>query len=232
MDFTFDEEERAIQETAEGLFAGLSTPERVQEVEAGEDRIDRELWAELAKADLLGLTVPEAYGGGGFGMVALALVLEAQGRTVAPVPLWATVALGSMPIAQFGSEALRAAVLPGVATGDDGAHRRAGRCGRRHLARRPRPAVGVGNLRSGRRDPDRDRLRRPRRPRGRSGACPGGSGRRRGRRRGGPGRRRGHHGAGLHHQSRDPSPRPSGRGEGRPRRRSWPPGIRGAGTRW
>ncbi|MGD0393987.1 MAG: acyl-CoA dehydrogenase family protein [Acidimicrobiales bacterium] len=118
MDFTFDEEERAIQETAEGLFTGLSTPERVQEVEAGEDRIDRELWAALAKADLLGLTVPEAYGGGGFGMVALALVLEAQGRSVAPVPLWATVALGSMPIAEFGSEALRTVVLPGVATGD------------------------------------------------------------------------------------------------------------------
>ena len=51
-------------------------------------------------------------------MVALALVLEAQGRWVAPVPVWATVALGSMPIAEFGSEALRSAVLPGVVAGD------------------------------------------------------------------------------------------------------------------
>ena len=118
MDFRFDEEERAVEEAADGLFAGLSTPERVQEVEASEDRFDRDLWAELAKADLLGLTVPEHYGGGGFGMVALALVLEAQGRWVAPVPLWATVALGSMPIAEFGGEALRAAVLPGVVAGD------------------------------------------------------------------------------------------------------------------
>jgi 3-oxocholest-4-en-26-oyl-CoA dehydrogenase beta subunit len=117
MDFTFDEEERAVEEAAEGLFAGLSTPERVQEVEADDDRFDRELWSALAKADLLGLTVPEAYGGGGLGMVALALVLEAQGRWVAPVPLWATVALGSMPIAEFGSDPLRTAVLPGVVAG-------------------------------------------------------------------------------------------------------------------
>ena len=54
----------------------------------------------------------------GYGMVELALVLEAQGRSVAPVPLWATVVLGAMPIAEFGSETLKGAVLPGVAAGD------------------------------------------------------------------------------------------------------------------
>ena len=103
----------------------MSTPERVQEVEASEDRFDRELWAELAKADLLGLTVPEAYGGGGLGMVALALVLEAQGRAVAPVPLWATVALGAMPIAEFGiARRCEAPVLPGVVAGETVSPRR------------------------------------------------------------------------------------------------------------
>ncbi len=94
MDFTFDEEQRAIQESADGIFAGLVTPDRVQAVEASEDRVDRELWAELARADLLGLVVPEALGGGGYGMVELSLILEGQGRSVAPVPLWATLALG------------------------------------------------------------------------------------------------------------------------------------------
>jgi acyl-CoA dehydrogenase len=118
MDFTFDEEQRAIQESADGIFAGLVTPDRVQAVEASEDRVDRDLWAELARADLLGLTVPEAFGGGGYGMVELALILEGQGRSVAPVPLWATLALGAMPIAEFGSDALAGRVLPGVVAGD------------------------------------------------------------------------------------------------------------------
>ena len=68
-------------------------------------RIDRELWAELAQADLVGLSLPEAYGGGGYGMVELAIVLEGQGRSVAPVPLWSTIVLGAMPLAEFGSEA-------------------------------------------------------------------------------------------------------------------------------
>jgi 3-oxocholest-4-en-26-oyl-CoA dehydrogenase beta subunit len=118
MDFTFNEEQTAVQQAVEGIFSGLVTPDRVQRVEATEDRVDRELWAELAQADLIGLALPEAYGGGGYGMVELAILLEGQGRTVAPVPLWATVALGAMPIAEFGSEALKSAVLPAVVAGD------------------------------------------------------------------------------------------------------------------
>ena len=118
MDFAFNEEQQAVAEAVEGVFGGMITPDRVQQVESSEDRIDRELWAALAKADLLGLALPERFGGGGYGMVELALVLEGQGRVVAPVPLWATLALGALPIAEFGSEDLQSSLLPGVASGD------------------------------------------------------------------------------------------------------------------
>ena len=118
MDFTFNDEQTAVQEAVEGILAGLVTPDRVQEIEATEDRVDRQLWSELAKADLLGLAVPAAHGGGGYGMVELCLLLEAQGKVVAPVPLWATLVLGALPIAEFGSDALCSALLPGVAAGD------------------------------------------------------------------------------------------------------------------
>ena len=87
MDFSFDETQESVRDLARQIFTGQASVERVKEVEASDDRIDRDLWAELAKADLLGLCLPEARGGGGFGMVELALVLEQQGRTVAPVPL-------------------------------------------------------------------------------------------------------------------------------------------------
>jgi len=117
MDFIFDEEQKAVQEAVDGIFAGIVTPDRVQQVEATEERFDRELWAELARADLLGLPLPGALGGGGFGMVEVALMLEAHGRSVAPLPLWATLVLGAMPIAEFGSVALAGSVLPGVAAG-------------------------------------------------------------------------------------------------------------------
>jgi len=118
MDFTFNDEQTAVREAADAILSGLVDPDRVAEVEASEDRVDRALWAELAKADLLGLGIPTADGGGGYGMVELCLLLEAQGRVVAPVPLWATLVLGALPVAEFGSDALRTTLLPGVVAGD------------------------------------------------------------------------------------------------------------------
>jgi alkylation response protein AidB-like acyl-CoA dehydrogenase len=118
MDFTFNDDQTAVREAVVGIFTGLVDADRVQEVEATEDRIDRALWAELARADLLGLAVPTAHGGGGYGMVELCLLLEAQGAVVAPVPLWATLVLGALPVAEFGSDRLQAVLLPGVVAGD------------------------------------------------------------------------------------------------------------------
>jgi alkylation response protein AidB-like acyl-CoA dehydrogenase len=118
MDFTISEEQEAVRQSAEGIFTGLVTSDRVKETEATDERFDRGLWAELAKADLLGLALPEAVGGGGYGMVELSLLLEAQGRVVAPIPLWATVVLGALPMAEFGSAALQSQWLPGVVAGE------------------------------------------------------------------------------------------------------------------
>ena len=118
MDFNFSEEQLAVSEAATGVFSGLVDPERVGAVEQTDDRIDRALWQALADADLLGLAVPESEGGAGQGLMELCLLLEAQGNAVAPVPLWATLVLGALPIAHFGSEAQRARWLPGVVSGD------------------------------------------------------------------------------------------------------------------
>ncbi|MCU1460576.1 MAG: acyl-CoA dehydrogenase [Acidimicrobiales bacterium] len=117
MDFTFDDGQAAVRELAEQIFQGRATVERVKAVEAGEDRFDRELWVDLAKAELLGLCLPEAYGGSGLGLVELCLVLEQQGRVVAPVPVLATVT-AAMAVAEFGTDDQQAEWLPRVARGD------------------------------------------------------------------------------------------------------------------
>jgi alkylation response protein AidB-like acyl-CoA dehydrogenase len=118
MDFAFSDGQLAGSVAATGVFTGLVDPERVTAVETGADRIDRELWQALADADLLGLAVPESEGGAGYGLMELCLLLEAQGNVVAPVPLWATLVLGALPIAHFGSGAQRARWLPGVVSGE------------------------------------------------------------------------------------------------------------------
>ena len=91
------------------------THERLKELEAGGETFDRELWAELAEAGLLGIALPEAQGGGGLGFLEAALVLEQVGRTVAPVPYCATVVLGALPIARVRHRrAAGTRCLPGV----------------------------------------------------------------------------------------------------------------------
>jgi acyl-CoA dehydrogenase len=118
MDFTLSEEQVAVRDLAEQIFQGSVTVESVKAVEASEDRVDRELWQALAEAGLLGIALPEDAGGSGLGVVELCLMLEQQGRVVAPVPVWATVVLGALAIAEFGSPEQRSAWLPGVVAGD------------------------------------------------------------------------------------------------------------------
>jgi alkylation response protein AidB-like acyl-CoA dehydrogenase len=118
MDFAFTDTQLAVTEAATGVLAGLVDPGRVGAVEQSDDRIDRDLWRALAEADLLGLAVPESEGGAGQGLMELCLLLEVQGIFVAPVPLWATLVLGALPIARFGSAEQRQRWLPGVVRGE------------------------------------------------------------------------------------------------------------------
>jgi alkylation response protein AidB-like acyl-CoA dehydrogenase len=117
MDFSFTDEQQAVAEAAAGLFAGLVDADRVLAVEQSEDRVDRQLWEALAAADLLGLAVPAAQGGAAMGLTELCLLLQAQGNVVAPVPLWATLVLGALPIARWGSPSQAERWLPGVVSG-------------------------------------------------------------------------------------------------------------------
>lgn len=118
MDFSFSEEQQALRELARKILEEQATPDRLREIERSDEGIDRDLWRELAKAQLLGAALPETYGGSGFGFFELCLLLEEIGRVVAPLPAWTTLAVSALPIARFGSEAHRQSLLPGVVSGD------------------------------------------------------------------------------------------------------------------
>lgn len=88
MDFTLTDDQQALAELSARVFSERVPIERVREIEETDERVDRALWGDLAAAELLGVTVPEARGGLGLGCVEAGLVLEQQGRRCAPVPLW------------------------------------------------------------------------------------------------------------------------------------------------
>ena len=117
MNFSFDEDQLAIQELARRIFADRVTDQFLLEFSRGEQIYDEPLWAILAEQGLLGLTVPESAGGSGFGIIELCLLLEQQGRRVAPIPLYATLVLGALPIQQFGSAGQQRQWLTPLAAG-------------------------------------------------------------------------------------------------------------------
>ncbi len=116
MQFDFDDELIAVHELAEKIFTEQAPTSRVREIEQAVG-FDAALWRTLADAGLLGIAIPERHGGAGLGMVALAALLEQQGRRVAPVPLWSVLAAAALPIARFGSDRQRGRWLPGLLAG-------------------------------------------------------------------------------------------------------------------
>lgn len=117
MDFQIDEDIQALAGLAKEIFDDRADTDRVREIETSETRVDDALWQSLAQAGLLGLTIAEEHGGAGLGLDALAVVLEEQGRHVAPVPLWSAAVAGEI-VARFGSVEQQAALLPGIAAGE------------------------------------------------------------------------------------------------------------------
>ena len=97
MNFELTEEQAAVQESARAVFQGGGG------------------WADLAAANLLGITLPASTGGSGLGMVELSLMLIEQGSVVAPVPLWPTL-VAAMAVEMFGLD--REQWLPRVVKGD------------------------------------------------------------------------------------------------------------------
>jgi alkylation response protein AidB-like acyl-CoA dehydrogenase len=118
MDFHFSEEQTMLRELAREILEKELDLERLKEVEAEGDWFDRELWAKLAEANLLGLAIPEEQGGMGMGFLELCMLLQELGRAVAPLPVLPALVYAGLPIARFGSEAQQQRWLAPLASGE------------------------------------------------------------------------------------------------------------------
>ena len=119
MDFSLSDEQQSIVDLARQILNDKSSHEYLREVETGGgDRFDPEVWKAFAEAGLLGIAVPEIYGGGGLGFLELSLISVEIGRRTAAIPFLETTVLGALALAEFGSEAQKEKLLPKVASGD------------------------------------------------------------------------------------------------------------------
>ncbi|MCP4303009.1 MAG: acyl-CoA/acyl-ACP dehydrogenase [Gammaproteobacteria bacterium] len=118
MEFRFNEEQQAIADAAEPVFTDLCSDETIKDLNAGDKPLHTELWQQLAESGMHGLVIDEDYGGLGMTLVELCLILELQGRFVAPVPLIPTLVECAMPLGRSDNAALKEKVLPDVVSGE------------------------------------------------------------------------------------------------------------------
>jgi 3-oxocholest-4-en-26-oyl-CoA dehydrogenase beta subunit len=103
VDFTLTPAQDELGALARQILTERVTPEVLRKLDGSPTRFDRELWAELAKAGILAAALPEEAGGDGLGMLEQCSVLIEIGRTVAPAPYLASIALGASAVAVFGT---------------------------------------------------------------------------------------------------------------------------------
>ena len=118
MDLTFNEQQRAIQQTARDFFSANATAEVIRELEESGPGYSQELWKEMAALDWLGLTYPEQYGGAGAGLLDLYPIYVEMGRSIFPSPHLSTVVLAGETILALGSEEQKQDILPRIVRGD------------------------------------------------------------------------------------------------------------------
>jgi butyryl-CoA dehydrogenase len=118
MDFGLSEDQREIQALAREV-----AKEKIEPNAADwdrEHRFPRELFTELAELGLMGVCIPEAYGGAGADFVSYVLVLEELSRADAGVGVTVAVHTSavSLPLLTFGSDEQRSRFVPPLARGE------------------------------------------------------------------------------------------------------------------
>jgi len=110
------DDHRAIRESVQKICARYDQQYFLERSRAGLDI--NELWQELGAAGLLGVHLPEEYGGGGCGMQEAVVVVEELSAHGMPMLVWviSPAMIGSI-LAAYGSDHLKQEWLPGIAAG-------------------------------------------------------------------------------------------------------------------
>ncbi|MET4519829.1 alkylation response protein AidB-like acyl-CoA dehydrogenase [Bradyrhizobium sp. I1.7.5] len=117
MDFDLTEEQRLLKESIDGLLTDSYDFEQRKKYMKEKGGWSKAVWGKLAEQGLLGLPFSEADGGFGGGRVETMIVMEALGKALVLEPYLATVVIGGGFLRHGGSEAQKAAHVPGIIDG-------------------------------------------------------------------------------------------------------------------
>src|SRR5262245_13055199 len=118
MNLEFSEEQNVLREMVRGLCREYAPLELVRAMEDDPTGYPAEFWKQLGALGLLGLLIPEAYGGAEQSLLEAAIVYEELGRALAPSPHFVSAVMSAGVLREAGSEPQKQAWLPAIASGD------------------------------------------------------------------------------------------------------------------
>jgi len=117
MSTVLTEQQNDLRDAVTDLMAKRSAEAQVRRLMADDSGHDTAVWAELAAMGLLGLTIPEEFGGAGAGATELAVVSEQMGRVLLCAPYLSTAVLTPYLLLALGDSSECAEALPRIAAG-------------------------------------------------------------------------------------------------------------------
>ncbi len=117
MDFTYDDEQLALQEVAHAALERECGPQRLRELAEDPAGITSALWSTLVELGWTGLLVPTELGGTGAGLLETCVVLEQMGRLPLPGPFFSSSVAATLAARALGATELLADLASGARRG-------------------------------------------------------------------------------------------------------------------
>ena len=118
MEFMLSGEQRLLQESVCRFLESKCPLDRVRQAADAEETIADDVYKGMGELGIPGILIPEDLGGVGLGFLEAALVAEALGNAVAPVPFAATSVMAPVALLAGGSDAQKQEWLPRIASGE------------------------------------------------------------------------------------------------------------------
>lgn len=118
MEFALSHEQRLLGESVRSFLRDHWPIEAVRAHAATGTGYDEALWRGLLDLGVQGLLVPERHGGSGLGLLEAAVVAQAMGEAVAPVPFLCGAVMAPLALLRSGAAAQQDRWLPRIASGE------------------------------------------------------------------------------------------------------------------
>jgi acyl-CoA dehydrogenase len=119
MDFGFTEEQQEFRDTVRSWVEREVPKDRARDYEAQEFEYPFELWDKMSKAGFHAVGLPEEYDGQGGDVVTQMILARELARSLAGLTwIWGISSFCAKSVAKFGSESLKATLIPKLAVGD------------------------------------------------------------------------------------------------------------------